>query len=136
MSDARPRPAADADSEPFWSAARDGRLILQRCGMCESYIHYPRFLCPTCHARELEWVDAAGTGVIYSYTVSRRPPSPAFADAVPYVVALVELTEGPRLMTNIVDAPEDVWIGAPVEVIFETIDDACTLPVFRLLTRT
>ena len=129
----RPLPVADSDSAPFWAALREGRLQLQRCGGCGRYVFYPRALCPHCHSSDLEWVPVAGTGTIYSYTVARRPAGPAFAADVPYVLVLVDLDEGVRMLTRLLTADVDsVRIGARVVVDFEVVTDEVTLPAFRL----
>jgi uncharacterized OB-fold protein len=106
--------------------------MIQRCSNCRSHIFYPRYNCPQCGSRGLEWVQASGRGKVYTYTVARRPTHPAFADRVPYVIAIVELEEGPRLTTNIVDCdPNAVRIDMPVEVTFEDVNEEISLPVFR-----
>lgn len=128
----RPAPVPDADSRPFWEGVANHELRIQRCRSCGRHVYYPRSICPHCHAAELDWVQASGTGVLYSYTVSRRPAGPGFAADVPYVVALVDLDEGPRMMTNLVDVPpEDVAIGQRVQVDFREMSPGLTLPVFR-----
>ncbi|HEV7801491.1 MAG TPA: OB-fold domain-containing protein, partial [Burkholderiales bacterium] len=95
----RPIPVPDAATAPYWSAANEGRLVLPRCTACSRWHFYPRALCPYCSSDKLEWQSASGRGEVYSYTVVHRAPSPAFAAEVPYVVAIVELEEGPHLMT-------------------------------------
>lgn len=127
----RPIPKADHATAPYWDAAREHRLLLQRCDRCRAWVHYPRNVCPFCLATELTFVQARGTGTLYSFTVTHRPP-PAFAGTEPYIVALVDLDEGVRLVTRIVDCePDAVSIGARVSVAFLDVGDV-TLPVFRL----
>jgi Predicted nucleic-acid-binding protein containing a Zn-ribbon len=127
----RPLPAIDDESRPYWEAAREHRFVLQRCGACGKHVFYARALCPHCHAAELEWVEASGRGTIHSYTVARRPAGPAFADRVPYVCVLVDLEEGPRMLSNlIVDDVDSVRVGQPVRVAFEDVGEV-TLPVFE-----
>jgi uncharacterized protein len=129
---ARPLPVPDGDTKPFWDAAKEHRLTIQRCQNCHEAIFYPRSLCPHCMSDRIEWIAASGKGTIYSYTVVHQSPA-AFADSVPYVVALIDLEEGVRLMSRVVDtAPADVKIGAPVEVTFEDVTPEITLPMFRL----
>lgn len=119
-------------TRPFWSAAREHRLSIQRCKECQRHVFYPRPLCPHCGADALEWVDASGRGAIYSYTVARRPTSRAFAERVPYVIAIVELDEGPHMTTNIVECdPESLRVGDRVEAIFEDVSDEVALVQFR-----
>lgn len=117
-----PPTAITAETEPFWSGLAGGRLRLQRCAVCERLIWYPRARCPHCHSADTAWVDAAGTGTVYSYSIVRRG-SGAYAAAAPYVVAYVELTEGPRVLTNVVGAADDdLYIGAPVDAILDPAD--------------
>lgn len=130
----KPLPIIDGESKPYWEAARRHELVLPRCNNCSRFHFYPRILCPYCKHASLTWEKVSGRGTIYSFTVSRVPISPAYQDDVPYVVALVELEEGPRIMTNIVDCtPEQVKIGLPVEVCFQDVTDEVTLPQFRLV---
>ncbi|MCW5612725.1 MAG: Zn-ribbon domain-containing OB-fold protein [Rubrivivax sp.] len=127
----KPLPVVDPESAPYWAALKERRLILKRCLDCGRHHFYPRALCPHCHSDALEWSDARGTGSIYSYTVARRPAGPAFKADVPYVVAVVELDEGARMMTHIVtDDVESVRIGQRVAVAFEAVTDEITLPKF------
>ncbi|MDR7551332.1 MAG: Zn-ribbon domain-containing OB-fold protein [Armatimonadota bacterium] len=117
---------------PFWQAARRRELLVQRCCACAGFVFYPRWNCPHCGARDLEWVRVSGRGTVYTYTVARRPTHPAFADRVPYVIAIVELEEGPRMTTNIVGCdPDTVRIGMPVEAVFEDMSEDITLVMFR-----
>lgn len=128
----KPLPVIDPESAPYWAALREGRLILKRCRDCGRHHFYPRALCPNCHSDALEWSDARGTGSVYSYTVARRPAGPAFKADVPYVVAVVELDEGARMMTNIVtDDVESVRIGQRVAIHFDAVTESVTLPRFR-----
>jgi len=115
-------PGADVDAAPddeqFWAAAGEGTLLLGRCDACESAFWYPRPFCPACGGAA-GTVPARGTGVVYSYTVVRKARG-AFGEAVPYVVAYVELSEGPRILSNVVDCdPAQVSIGLPVEIGFD-----------------
>jgi uncharacterized OB-fold protein len=123
-----PRPSPF--SQPFWDAARDHRLMIQRCGRCGTHVFYPRYNCTSCGAVALEWVEASGRGTVYTFTVARRPTHPALADKVPYVIAIVELEEGPRMTTNIVGCdPDAVRIGMPVAASYEDHDGG-TLVMF------
>jgi uncharacterized OB-fold protein len=119
-------------SQPFWEAARKRVLSLQRCGECAKYVFYPRNLCPHCGSPELAWTDVSGRGTVYSFTIARRPTMIGFQDEVPYVIAIVELDEGPRMTTNIVGCdPEKVHIGMPVQAVFEDESEEITLVKFR-----
>lgn len=132
MADQIPLPVPDGDSQPFWEGVARHELLIQHCDACQRYVFYPRSHCPHCFADSLSWAPAAGTGTIYSYTVVHQAYG-AFAGDVPFVVALVELQEGVRMMTRITgSAPEAVRIGAQVHVVFEQINDELTLPYFAL----
>jgi uncharacterized protein len=125
-------PIADSETAPFWDGAREGRLRIKRCTSCRRPFFYPRTYCPRCASNATEWIEASGRGVIYSYTVIAHNDVAPFQSWLPYVVALVELDEGPRLVTNVVGCePNDVKVGQRVEVVFEQIDDRVTLPKFR-----
>ena len=115
----RPYPIPDPDTQPFWDAAAAGRLAIQRCRECKRHIFYPRSLCPHCGAANPEWVTAKGTGDIHAFTVVHRAP-PEFADEAPYVVALIDLDEGVRMMSRLVGVePKDVRIGLKVKAVFK-----------------
>ena len=125
-------PIPDAETEPYWAGARAGKLMLKRCKACDRPFFYPRSHCPRCWSSDTDWMQASGRGTIYSFTVISHHDVRPFKDWIPYVVALVELAEGPRLVTHIVGVePAAVQVGQPVEVVFERIDDAITLPKFR-----
>lgn len=133
MSVVRPSPPSSALTRPYWDATAAGRLDLQACAACGERPFPPRLTCPACGSRDLAWSTVSGRGRVHTFTVVHRAPHPSFADEVPFVVAVVELDEGPRLTTNIVDcSPSDVTIGIPVEVTFLPLGDGdVTLPVFR-----
>ena len=125
-------PVPDLETQPFWDACREGRLLLRRCRACGAISSYPRPFCPRCWSDDVDWFDATGRGALYTWSVVRRNDLPPFRDRVPYVVAVVELDEGPRMMTDLVDvAVEDVAIGMPVEVTFRPETDDIVVPVFR-----
>lgn len=128
---AKPLPIPDSDSRPFWDGCKAEKLRLQQCSACGEFQFYPRAICRHCASEALDWQDVSGEGEIYSFTVARRPAGPAFAADVPYVVAIVRLDEGPRLMTNIVtDDIAGLRIGARVRVVFERMSAEITLPKF------
>lgn len=127
----KPLPVIDPGSRPFWDATREHRLSIPRCQACGEYHFYPRELCPHCHSDDLEWTDVSGNGEIYSFTIARKPAGPVYADDVPYIIAMIVLDEGPRMLTNlIVDDVETVQIGDRVAVKFEDVTDEVTLPKF------
>jgi len=126
----RPAPIPDADSAPYWSAAHDGRLVIQRCDRCGSHQLYPRDRCLACRG-PVQWVEASGRGTVYSFTVIRQNYARPFRDWIPYVVALVDLEEGPRLMTNIVGCePDAVRVGLAVRATFEVVSDDAGIALF------
>ena len=125
-----PAPQPNLETQPFWDATAEGRFLLLRCENGH-VIWYPRFLCPECRSTETTWVEASGRGTVYTYTIVRRGQGP-FAPAAPYVVAYVELEEGPRILTNVVDVdPEQVRIGMPVEVVWHDTGEGSALYRFR-----
>ena len=132
MSNQRPLPKPDQDSLAYWEGARRHELLLQQCGSCQRFRFYPRSLCPHCFSEKFDWRKSAGLGSVYSFTVIHRAPFPAFREKIPYVLALIELNEGVRMMTNIVGCdPNTVEIGMPVEVTFEDVTEEITLPQFK-----
>jgi uncharacterized protein len=127
-----PLPRPYQDTAAYWAAAKDHKFIIQYCTECNEYQFYPRGVCSHCLSSALEWRDASGKGEVYSFSVNHRAPHPGFADKIPFVLAIVELEEGPRMMTNIVGCdPESVKIGMPVTVVFEDVTDEVTLPKFK-----
>ena len=128
----RPTPTALPETEPFWQGCRDGVLLLQRCCACGSLQSYPRAVCTACLSSDLGWRRASGLGRIHSFTTVHRALSPAFEDDLPYVVAVIELEEGLRMVSRIVECDSELLaIEQPVEVAFERVGDECVLPVFR-----
>ena len=129
----RPAPIPDFESAPFWSASLEDRLVVQHCTSCDHNQLYGRSRCANCHADTLEWIDVSGLGTIYSRTLIRQNPTRSFRHLLPLPVVLVDLDEGPRLMTNVVGCdPDDVVIGARVRVRFEQVSDQAALPLFEL----
>jgi len=127
----RPRPAMNRDNAFFWEGVERGELLIQRCASCGRLRHPPGPMCPSCRSLEWDTVVSSGRGTVYSFVVPHHPQVPSFE--YPYVVALVELDEGTRLVSNVVDIdPADVHVGLPVEVDFVAVDDELTLPQFRV----
>jgi len=119
-------------TQPYWDGCNASELRLQKCSTCAEHQFYPRSFCVHCGSTDLQWVGASGLGKVASFTIVRRGISKAYP--APYVVALIDLEEGPRMMSNIIEAePEQVSIGAAVSVTFSTWAEGTTLPVFRLL---
>lgn len=124
-------PYVHGETENFWSGARRHELMIQRCRACLHYYFYPRDFCPSCFSFDVEWTKVSGLGTVYSFTVCHRP-APGFEDDVPYNIALVDLAEGVRMMSTIVDCPaDDLRIGMPVEVVFEEVSQDVALPKFK-----
>ena len=118
-------------TRPFWEGCRSGELRMQHCDDCDRLQFYPRVICTQCDGNNLSWRAVSGNGRVTSYTVVRRGISPAYT--APYVVALIELDEGPCMMSNVVDCdPDTVVVGAVVEVRFESWTKDHVLPVFTL----
>jgi len=120
----------------WWDSCREQRLLVQLCDDCGAYQFYPRAICSSCSGTSLGWAEAAGTGTVTTFTICRVPVAEAYAEDVPYVVALVKLEEGPTMMSNIVGCdPESVVIGMRVEVVFEPRSAEISVPPFRPLPR-
>ncbi|MEP7273272.1 MAG: Zn-ribbon domain-containing OB-fold protein [Acidobacteriota bacterium] len=127
----RPLPKPDRDSEYYWAAARRHELVFQQCDECALFRFYPRLVCPSCMSTDYHWRESTGRGTVYSYTVIHRAPTPAFREQVPYVLALIDLEEGVRMMSNVVGCDVgEVSIGMPVRVTFEDVSDEISLPKF------
>jgi uncharacterized OB-fold protein len=125
-------PTPDEDSRPYWDAAREGRLLVARCGACGRAHHYPRPFCPFCWSFDVTPEQASGRATLYTHSTVYLNDLAPFVERLPYVAALVELEEGPRLMTNIVGCdPADLRIGMPLEADFTPLDDELTATVFR-----
>ena len=128
----RIEPTLSEVAAPFWEATRSKEFVLQFCNSCGAAIHYPRALCPNCHGTDLEFRPASGRGRVYARTVLHRPGNPTMAERVPYVVALIELEEGVRMLSNVVGCePQDVQIGMEVRVTWEDLSDGRALPLFE-----
>ncbi|RLC72401.1 MAG: hypothetical protein DRI26_03045 [Chloroflexi bacterium] len=132
MQYSKPLPVITAETREFWQGCKRHELVFQRCKDCGTYRHYPRPMCPSCGSWNVEWAKVSGKGKVYTYIIAHQPFHPAFVNDVPYAVVVVELEEGVRLVSNIVDCkPEDIYIGMPVEVIFDDVTEEVTLPRFR-----
>ena len=129
-----PLPVKQPESDFYWEKAHEHELWLRRCNSCERAYFYPRDFCPNCGSRDVSWVRASGRGTLHTFAIVHRAPVPAFRDKVPFVVAMVDLEEGARIPTNLVDVepdPEHIKVGMAVEVAFEDLTDEISLPVFR-----
>ena len=126
------RPIENHDTKFFWEGVRQGQLLIQRCKACNTLRHPPGPMCPSCQSLEWDTVSSSGKGTIYSLVVMHHPQIPPFD--YPNTILLVELEEGTRLVSQVIDThPDDVQIGASVEVVFREVEEGCTLPLFRVV---
>ena len=129
----KPLPQPTPETAPFWEGCKAHELRLQFCTQCQAHFFYPRIFCPRCLSDAVEWRPVSGKGTLHTFVISARP-APGFENEVPYAIAIVKLDEGPHLMTNIVGVeikPENLPAGMPVEVVFEDVSDAISLPKFQ-----
>jgi uncharacterized OB-fold protein len=132
----KPLPRPSEDSAPYWEAAHRGELRMQQCVDCGHIRFPPSLLCPRCLSEKAEWARLSGRGTVFSWIVVHQSQYPAFNTDTPYNVAIVELDEGPRLHTNLVECSnEQIHIGMRVEVVFDRVNDQVTLPKFRPCAR-
>lgn len=132
MTGAKPMPDPSPVSRVFWEKAAAGELWLQQCQDCQKFIFYPRAICPHCLSINLAWTPSKGRGRVYTFTVVYRSDLPGFETELPYICAIVELEEGPRMSSNIINCPVgEVRIDMPVEVVFEKITPEISLPKFQ-----
>jgi uncharacterized OB-fold protein len=124
-------PTPEGDTVEFWQAAREERLLIRHCPACGAYSYYPRPFCPKCWSEDVEWVEASGKGTLYTWSVIYSNDQPPFKDRVPYIAAMVDLAEGPRMATNVVECPfDELKVGMALQVTFRPISDDFTIPVF------
>lgn len=124
-------PVPTPETQPYWDGTAAGELRIQRCTDCGKPYFYPRPICPSCGSCNVEWFTASGDATLYSYIINHRP-APGFGDEAPYAIAVVQLAEGPRMMTNLVGVPatpEALVLDMPLRVTFEQRGDVA-LPVF------
>ncbi|KPI19770.1 protein of unknown function DUF35 [Actinobacteria bacterium OK074] len=132
-------PEPDAFTRAYWDAAAESRLLIRRCGACGRAHHYPREFCPHCWSDDVSWQRASGRATLYTWSVVHRNDLPPFGERTPYVAAVVDLAEGPRMMTEIVadgdgggaPAVADLRAGAELKVAFRRAGEL-TVPVFRI----
>ncbi len=130
----KPIPVPQGESDEYWNKAKEGELWLRNCNSCGNPYFYPRDISPCCFSKDTSWIKASGKASLYTYAIVHRAPHPGFAQDAPFVVAIVDLEEGPRMPTNIViddPTPENLQIGMPLEVIFEDISEKIALPKFK-----
>lgn len=128
----KPLPRITPDNRPHWEAAKRHELALPRCDDCQRFYWTPGPVCPFCFGDNLSWATVSGRGTVSTFVVYHRAWFTSFKDDLPYAVVQVELEEGPRLTSNLVEIPpEDITIGMPVEVTFDDVTDEITLPKFK-----
>jgi uncharacterized OB-fold protein len=131
-----PFPENPTLTKPFWDAAKRHELVMQRCKQCNELTFFPREQCPHCFSQDWDWVQVSGKGRLYGYTVIYQPAHPAFREDVPYLFAIVELDEGPRMPTTIVDINAEDFVkenktDIPVTVVFDDVTPEWTLVKFK-----
>ena len=129
----KPIPVPQGESDVYWQKAKEHELWLRSCNECGGAYFYPRDISPCCFSKDTTWVQASGNATLFTYAIVERAPHPGFVPDVPFVTAIVELAEGPKMATNIVMAeptPEKLQIGMALEVVFEDINDDLALPKF------
>ena len=125
-----PQPAPE--SLPFWQGTKEHKLLIQKCRDCATHWHPPSTICPGCGSRDYDWVRSSGKGTVFSFVTYHRAYHEGWKDELPYVVAVIELEEGARLLSNLTGiAPDDVVCDMAVEAVFEDVTDEVTLPKFR-----
>ncbi len=130
----KPIPVPQGESDFYWEKAKAHELWLRHCDDCNKAYFYPRDICPMCFSRNTSWIQASGKGTLHTFAIVHRAPTPAFRDDAPFVVAMVDLEEGPRMPTNLVGVepdPANIKVGMAVEVVFEDITDEIALPKFK-----
>ncbi len=130
----KPLPMTQPESDFYWEKAKEHQLWLRKCNDCQKAYFYPRDICPECFSRDTTWVRASGRGTLHTFAVVHRAPASAFKEDVPYVVAMVDLEEGPRMPTSLVDVepdPSKIKVGMRVEVVFQDVTEKFALPKFR-----
>jgi hypothetical protein len=127
-------PSPDEETAPFWDGVNAQRLLVKRCNACAELHFYPRPFCPRCWSDDVEWFEVSGRARLYTWSVVYNNDLPPFHERLPYVAALVDLDEGPRMMTNVVDCPfDELAADMPLEVVYDPVSDdpPVRIPRFR-----
>jgi uncharacterized OB-fold protein len=125
-------PSPDLETQPFWDGCKEGRFLIRHCNACGEDHFYPRPFCPTCWSDDVAWKEASGRATLYTFSIVHQNDLPPFGERVPYVAAIVDLEEGPRVMTNIEGVEHDALrIGMPLVVDYKPISDDLTIAIFR-----
>ena len=128
----KPLPVASGETKPFWDACKEGKFLIQKCKSCGEYQYHYRGFCSHCWVGEIEDVESKGYGSVWSFTVINRNRSPGFIDDVPYVVAMIEIEGGLKIISNVINCdPWKVYIGMPVKLTFTKVTEEWTFPMFE-----
>ncbi len=122
------------ETKPFWDGLREQKLMLPKCGECSRVFFYPRIVCPHCQSRNVGWIQGSGRGKLYSFEIAYQTISRVFKVKPPYVLAMVELEEGPRMLSNLIGIepdPKKIKCDMPVEIVYQKLTDEVTLPLFK-----
>jgi uncharacterized OB-fold protein len=122
------------EAKPYWDGLREQKLMLPKCGACGHVFWYPRVACPRCHTRNIGWIQSKGRGTLHAFEIGYQSFNKAFKVPTPYVLAMVELAEGPRMLSNLINVeadPRTLRCDMPVEVVFTKVSDDVTLPLFQ-----
>jgi uncharacterized OB-fold protein len=129
----KPLPEPTPETKEFWDSLKQHSIRIQRCQDCRDFYFYPRPFCPNCYSSNVAWENVSGKGKLETYVINHRP-APGFQDDAPYVIAVVTLDEGPRMMTNLVNVepePEHLPVDLPLEIVYDDVTDEITLPKFQ-----
>jgi uncharacterized protein len=125
-------PTPDDGTQPWWDATAQGKLLCVRCADCKELHYYPRPFCPRCGGDSVSWEQVSGEAILYTWSIVHQNDLPPFNQKVPYVAAVIDLVEGPRMMTNVVGCEfDDLRVGMSLQVEFEDIGEGFNIPVFR-----
>ncbi len=129
-----PPPVPQPESDFYWEKCKAHELWLRHCKACDTAYFYPRDICPECFSRDTDWIHSSGRGTLHTFCIAHRGPTAAFRDRAPYICAIVELEEGARMPTNLVEVepdPESIKVGMALEVVFDDLNEKISLPKFR-----
>ena len=128
----KPRPRIDETSQPYWDAAKRHQLVCQQCSQCGEFMFPPTTVCERCLSSDLNWTPISGKGTVWSFILMHQKYYESFADEIPYNVAVIRSSEGPKFVTNLVDIDnEHIKVDMPVEITFEDVDEDLTIPKWR-----
>jgi uncharacterized OB-fold protein len=122
------------EAKPYWDGLKEHKLMMPKCADCGLVFFYPRVICPSCHSRQITWIQASGKGKLYSFEIVHQRLNPNYKLPTPYVLAMIELEEGARMMSNLINVepdPQVIKCDMPVEVVYEKLTDDVTIPLFQ-----